>query len=161
MDYKSKLVRLEDTEIKLQIWDTVGQERFRSMAKNFFKGALGAIFVLDLSNEQSLEITRGWIAQCRLNMDDNTCKILVANKMDLKDERKIPDDKLDEIFREYGIPYLKASALTGENINEVFMAITREIKRNYFDNPDDKRDKSKTFSLLEPPSEINDRKTCC
>jgi small GTP-binding protein len=159
-DFKSKIVKLEDTEIKLQIWDTVGQARFNSIAKNFFKGALGAIFVLDLTNDQSLEITKGWIAQCKMNMSEDTCRILVANKNDLKEERKITDLMLEEIFKQHQIPCIDVSALSGENINELFMTITRDIKRTFFEN-ENVRDMSRTFSLLEPPSNIKGKQSCC
>mmetsp|Transcript_45206 Transcript_45206/g.61314 ORF Transcript_45206/g.61314 Transcript_45206/m.61314 type:complete len:99 (+) Transcript_45206:124-420(+) len=78
-------------EIPVKIWDTAGQERFRTLTHSFYKNANGVILVYDVTNEASYHSIKTWLQSIKDNADPNICKVLVANKIDMRDDRKISE----------------------------------------------------------------------
>jgi len=158
-------MEVDGIKFKMQIWDTTGQERFKSLAKNFFRGASGAVFVLDLTDISSYEVTKGWIEQCNSHAPENVCKVMLANKYDITEERVITNKQLDELSAQRKIPYFLVSAKTGENVNEALTALAVEIKRQYIPKGQLEDQRSRGFSLAENyPLHLNlpsrDKKCC-
>ena len=90
MDYRLKNVKTEDgTKVKLQIWDTCGQERYRSISKNYYKGANAIILVFSLIDKKSFESVENWINQIKEEASESILIILVGNKSDLIEKRVI------------------------------------------------------------------------
>ena len=83
LDYKLKNVQLDEGKIvKIQIWDTAGQDRFRSITKNYYKGAHGIILLYDVTNRKTFDNVRDWVEQIREEVSDKVSIILVGNKID-------------------------------------------------------------------------------
>lgn len=95
VDFRSKIVTLpqekgqKKKKIKLQLWDTAGQERFRTLTETYFKGASGIVIVYAINDRKSFEDILNWVIQLQENGVDKVPKIVVGNKCDLKDERKV------------------------------------------------------------------------
>ena len=87
VDFKIKNLKLEDQVIKLQIWDTAGQERFRTLTASYYRGAQGIIIVYDVTDRETFENVRTWIAETEKYSQPNVQKILVGNKCDMEDKR--------------------------------------------------------------------------
>ena len=90
LDYRLKTMKLKKGKnIKLQIWDTAGQDRFRAITKNYYKGSHGIILLYDVTNLQSFENIKSWINQIREEASPNVVIYLVGSKIDLEEERKV------------------------------------------------------------------------
>ena len=155
LDYKLKNVQLDENKIyKLQIWDTAGQDRFRSIAKNYYKGAHGIILLYDVTEKKTFENVRNWIKQIKEEVNDNVCIILVGNKIDMEGKRVVSTEEGEKMAEEYELMFFECSAKTGENIDEAFNELVKKTVENYSkltDNIQLKKNKKKN----------KDKKGCC
>ena len=122
IDYMDKLVEYKNYKIKLQIWDTSGEEKYRSITKNFYKNADGLFVIFDLTNEDSFNHVKNWINEAKDNKSDIKM-ILIGNKSDSEDERKVDKDRALKFSEENNLQYFETSAKNGLNIEESFNAI--------------------------------------
>ena len=83
VDFKVKVLDVDNTKIKLQVWDTAGQCKFRNITKAYFKGAMGAIFAYSIDDRNSFENIGDWIRQANETSDSEQVRILVGNKSDI------------------------------------------------------------------------------
>ena len=120
------MINLEDKVIKLQIWGTAGQDRFRTITKTYYKGSQGVILAYDVCDTKSYDNVKNWIKQIELNAKSNICKALVRNKCDRSD-RVIKEEDGKKLADEYNMAFYETSAKSGQNINEVFTYLTTEI----------------------------------
>ena len=129
VDLKEKTLILNEYKIDLQIWDTAGQERFRSLTKSFFHSVNGIVFMYDITNRASYNNIGNWIRDARNNVQ-NIQGIILANKIDLENDRKVKKEELKIIGEKFKMPYLEGSAKTGENIKECFDILVDELLKN-------------------------------
>jgi small GTP-binding protein len=129
VEFKSYSCQADDETIKLQIWDTAGQERFRSVSKAYFRNALRAVLVFDLTNKTSFDELNIWINDLNTLCAPNAFIILVGNKADLSDERAVSEDEARESAKRYNLEYLETSAKNGANIAETFARLGKGILR--------------------------------
>ena len=139
LDYRLKSMVLKNGKnVKLQIWDTAGQDRFRAITKNYYKGANGIILIYDVTNLQSYENVKNWIAQIKESANQNVIIYLVGNKIDIKEEdRCVKTEDGKKLAEEFKLPFFESSAKIGININEIFEQIVEKI--------------DEVYSQLEPP----------
>ena len=129
IDYKIKIINMNGVNLKLQIWDTSGQERFRSLTYNFLKNANGIIFVYDITNKKTFEGVKEWIKDAE-NNGITFEKILIGNKCDLEGKREISFDALEKFGNKKKIKYFETSAKTNINVNEAFDYLVKLIIKN-------------------------------
>ena len=140
-----------DSEEWIQIWDTAGEERYRSMAPIYAAGAIGAVIVADLTRPETLEDVETWIES--LERPGKIPFILVGNKCDLLEDRKINREAAVEKANELGVEYFETSAYTGEGVDTAFEGIARKAL--------DERSRIKKFDTS-PIEEANpEQKQCC
>ena len=113
--------------VKMQIWDTAGQERFRSISKSYFRNAVGAILVFDISNLDSFDELAAWLGDLHSLCAVNAQILLVGNKSDLENERQVSQQKVKEFADEHHLEYIETSAKTGKNVVEAFTRLAYEI----------------------------------
>ena len=134
LDYKLKTVKLDSGKtIKVQLWDTAGQDKYRTIAKNYYKGSHGILLLYDITKMTSFENIREWIRDIKEEVSEKAIICLIGNKIDLTDNRKISKEKGEELAEEYKIPFFEASAKSGENVDEVFKALYKKISEVYGD----------------------------
>ena len=138
-DYRLKNMTLQNgKKIKLQIWDTAGQDRFRAITKNYYKGANGIIIIYDVTNPQTYENVKIWISQIREEANPNVVIYLAGNKIDVPDEERIvKTEDGQKIADEFNLPFFETSAKDGINVNEAFESLVEKI--------------DEVYSKLEPP----------
>ncbi len=130
IDFKIKVIEIEGKNIKLQIWDTAGQDRFRTITKTYYKGSHGVILVYDVCDERSFGNVKNWVNQIEQNAKSSICKVLVGNKCD-KAERVITEEQGRKLAEEYNMKFYETSAKTGQNVEEAFRYLTGEILKIY------------------------------
>jgi Ras-related protein Rab-8A len=159
-DYKSKIIILPQSKkkVKLQIWDTAGQEKYMSVNKNLFQRVQGIILMYDLTKRETFERLSIWINIIK-QMTNDIPIILVANKLDEEDNQeqgRIVDYNEGESFaRDNKFQFLEASGLDGTNVEKVFYDISELIIKNL--------QEYRTISLinsLEPSSLVPKKKNC-
>ena len=129
-DYKSKIITLPDkTVVKLQIWDTVGQEKFMAINKSLLAKVHGIILIYDITDQDSFDHINNWITIIK-EANENASLILVANKCDIEDKRVISEDEGNKLAVENNISFVEASAKENINIKETFIKITEEAMNN-------------------------------
>ena len=134
LDYKLKTVKLDNGKtIKVQLWDTAGQDKYRTIAKNYFKGSHGILLLYDITKQSSFNNIREWIQDIREEVSPKAIIFLIGNKIDLAEQRKISKEKGIELAEEYKLPFFEASAKSGENVDEVFKALYKKISEVYGD----------------------------
>ena len=137
LDYKIKTLQMEDGKnVKIQIWDTAGQDRFRSITKNYYKGAHAIILIFDVTNHDSFDNVSVWINQIKEEVSEKVCIVLVGNKIDEVDKRKVLKEDGENIASEYKLDYFECSAKTGENIETVFQEVVKTMVENYTKIPE-------------------------
>ena len=111
----------------MQIWDTAGQERFKNIISSYYRGAQGIILVYDITDLDSFNNLNSWLVEIEKNASKNAYKILIGNKSDLENERKVQFSQGEEFAKQYGMKFFETSAKNSINVIEAFTAITKEI----------------------------------
>jgi Ras-related protein Rab-18 len=128
IDYKFKNVVIKSIPIKLSIWDTAGQEKFRTVTSTYYKGAHGIVFVYDVSNPTSFAEVSKWVEEADAYVNNKTVvKMLIANKIDLTSERKVKKEESELMARKYGMLHCECSAKTTEGIELAFTLLAEKI----------------------------------
>ena len=152
LDSKLKNVQLDDGKIvKIQIWDTAGQDRFRSITKNYYKGAHGIILIYDITNKKSFENVRNWINQIKEEVSEKVSIILVGNKIDDEEHRVVPTVEGEKLSKELGLMFFECSAKSGINIDSTFNELVKTTVENY----------SKVIKGEKLKNKKNGKKGCC
>ena len=127
IDFKIKTETINNKQYKLFLYDTTGQEKYKSIALNIIRNAQGIILMYDITNKKSFESIPEWIKSIRDSKGENFPMILLGNKLDKEDIRVISEKEGKELADEYGIKFFETSNKTGVNIQESGMALVNEI----------------------------------
>ncbi|CAD8097523.1 unnamed protein product [Paramecium sonneborni] len=138
VEFSAKVLEIDNKKIRVQVWDTAGQEKYKAIAKAYYKGAVGAFLVYDITNKSSyLEVDR-WLLEIKEYSDQqNLVLMLIGNKNDIETERKVSKEEAIKYAQSKKMGFLETSALTGHNIEFAFKQITEEILRNIQETQDD------------------------
>ncbi|KAL6063559.1 Ras-related protein Rab-11A, variant 2 [Balamuthia mandrillaris] len=117
----------EGTDVKLQVWDTAGQERYRALCSAYYRGALGALVVYDITNRQSLEHIPKWLEELDRYCTQDVVVILVGNKCDLVSQRCVSVEEGKRLAEKENMFFIETSAKSGSNIEKAFVQLTKEI----------------------------------
>eukprot|EP00486_Rosalina_sp_Unknown_P005190 CAMPEP_0201573614 /NCGR_PEP_ID=MMETSP0190_2-20130828/17573_1 /ASSEMBLY_ACC=CAM_ASM_000263 /TAXON_ID=37353 /ORGANISM="Rosalina sp." /LENGTH=218 /DNA_ID=CAMNT_0048000799 /DNA_START=79 /DNA_END=735 /DNA_ORIENTATION=- len=126
-DFLTKEINVDDKIVTLQIWDTAGQERFQSLGNAFYRGADACILVYDITDENSFKEIDQWrskfVNQANIDNPRNYPFLLLGNKTDLDEKRKVSHNQGDNYAKDNGMEFAETSALRGTNIEKSFMNI--------------------------------------
>ena len=132
LDYRLKNMILKSGKnVKLQIWDTAGQDRFRAITKNYYKSANGIILIYDVTSLQTYENVKIWINQIKEEASQNVVIHIAGNKIDMEEERKVTTEEGQKLAEEYDLPFKETSAKDGINIDETFSDLAEKIDSVY------------------------------
>eukprot|EP01087_Luapelamoeba_hula_P023862 TRINITY_DN8885_c0_g1_i1.p1 TRINITY_DN8885_c0_g1~~TRINITY_DN8885_c0_g1_i1.p1 ORF type:complete len:200 (+),score=37.87 TRINITY_DN8885_c0_g1_i1:94-693(+) len=131
VDFKIKTIEVEGKNIKLQIWDTAGQERFRTITSSYYRGSHGVILVYSVVDRASFSNVEKWVLEVDRYATNNVKKLLVGTKSDLANQRVVPTEEGQALAEKLKIPVLETSAKTSTNVNEAFLRMAMEIKKDH------------------------------
>lgn len=129
VDFKTKHIEIDGQQVKLQIWDTAGQEKFRAITKAYYRGAHGILVVFDISRRDTFNQTRMWIDSIKDSTEASPIDvILVGNKSDL--ERAVSKEEAQNLADQYKIQYFETSAKENNNVEQAFLELaTMALRR--------------------------------
>ena len=127
VELSAKVEEINNTKIKIQIWHTAGQERYKSITKTYYKGAKGALIVYDITNKESFKNVDKWINDLKESGDDDVSILIVGNKCDLEASREVTTDEVKKKAELYKMAYCETSALKGENIDNAFRTLIKIV----------------------------------
>jgi small GTP-binding protein len=127
LDLKKKIVEINNEKIKIYIFDTAGQERFRTIAKNQYKKADAIIIIYDVTDRKSFESVNDWIVSIKSDVDPVTERLLIGNKIDLVNERTVAQEEGVKIAEKYGMPFIETSAKESLNVKEAFLKVINTL----------------------------------
>ncbi|KVI01122.1 Ran GTPase [Cynara cardunculus var. scolymus] len=120
VEFQTQKMEINGKEVKAQIWDTAGQERFRAVTSAYYRGAVGALVVYDISRRQTFDSVGRWLHELHIT-------ILVGNKKDLKDAREVSTAEGKSLAESETLFFTETSALDSSNVNAAFQTIVKEI----------------------------------
>ncbi|MED6121862.1 Ras- protein RABA1f [Stylosanthes scabra] len=127
VEFATRTVHVHDKVVKAQIWDTAGQERYRAITSAYYRGAVGALVVYDISRHVTFENVERWLKELRDHTDTNLVVMLVGNKADLRHLRAVPTDEAKEFAEREKIYFMETSALESLNVDSAFTEVLTEI----------------------------------
>ena len=127
VEFGSRMVNIGDKVIKLQVWDTAGQEAFRSITRSYYRGAAGALLVYDITRRETFDHLTTWLEDARQNCSSNIVMMLIGNKSDLEGRRAVTRDEGEAFARQHGLIFKETSARTAANVEEAFVSTATEI----------------------------------
>ncbi|KAL3740895.1 hypothetical protein ACJRO7_022082 [Eucalyptus globulus] len=127
VEFQTQKLNIDGKEIKAQIWDTAGQERFRAVTSAYYRGAVGALLVYDISRRQTFDSVGRWLNELHTYSDMNVITVLVGNKSDLKDAREVSAAEGKTLAEAQGLFFMETSALDSSNVAAAFRTVVKEI----------------------------------
>ncbi|EAR93958.1 small guanosine triphosphatase family Ras-related in brain (Rab) family protein (macronuclear) [Tetrahymena thermophila SB210] len=126
IDYEHKYEDVDGKHVKLQIWDTAGQERFKTITQNYYKGSMGIILAYSVTDPNTFKNIADWMKQISERADPSVKIVIIATKIDMKDQRKVSTQEGEELAQKYGVKFFETSALEGTNVIEAFKCIASQ-----------------------------------
>ncbi|KAL5105305.1 GTP-binding protein YPT1 [Taenia crassiceps] len=163
---KIRTVDLDGHHIKLQIWDTAGQERFRTMTVAYYRGAHGIIVVYDVTSEESFRNLELWMEEIKRHARSDVIKILVGNKSDLEDRRKVTYEQGTEFANLHGLHFFETSAKSASRVEEAFFSIAEQLLKSFRQQRQQQLQQQQSPSIVikqTKPAEADSQSTgyCC
>lgn len=162
VDFGSRMLDLCGEKVKLQIWDTAGQESFRSIARSYYRDAAGALLVFDLTRRDTFGHLDRWLQEARQYSSQNLTITLVGNKADMTHKRVISNDEIQHFIKEHNLTYVEVSAKTALSVDEAFISTAESIYRKISDGSISLKSLQDPDSIpIIAPSKSSSKKSCC
>ncbi|GMY32228.1 ras-related protein RABA5c-like [Fagus crenata] len=130
VEFQTQVMDIDGKEVKAQIWDTAGQERFRAVTSAYYRGAVGALVVYDISRRSTFESISRWLDELNTHSDTTVARMLVGNKCDLDNIRAVSVEEGTTLAEAEGLFFMETSALDSTNVKKAFEIVIREIYNN-------------------------------
>ena len=134
VEFGAKNIEINNKIYRVQLWDTAGQENFRSIARAYYKNSVCACVVYDISSHESFENVQVWIDDCTKQTSKSVLLVLIGNKSDLTDQREVSYEEGAAFAKSHKMFFLEASAKTGNNVAEIFEKSVKQIDKNIKEN---------------------------
>lgn len=129
VEFATRTLQVEGRTVKAQIWDTAGQERYRAITSAYYRGAVGALLVYDVTKPTTFENVSRWLKELRDHADSNIVIMLIGNKTDLKHLRAVASEDAQNFAEKEGLFFIETSALDATNVDKAFQIALAEIYR--------------------------------
>jgi Ras-related protein Rab-11A len=164
-EFKSKLLKVnKNLWAKLVIWDTCGSENFRAVTRQYYRGADGAIVIFDLTDQSSFNDLKKWIKDIKNYGEKDIQIIIVGNKLDLFNQRKVTQSQANNFCNENKYKYIEASAKDGTNLLKIFEELTFDLTNKNLQkikNEENKKSQIKNLEIMVKEETQKEKKGCC
>ena len=163
VEFGSKLFTINGHNIKAQIWDTAGQEKYKAITGAYYKGSKGAFVVYDITRKDTFDSVDKWIHDLKSTGDPKMTIMIIGNKLDLEHKREVLKEQGEEKAKSFECAFLETSAFSGDNIEKGFEMMISEIFKKYGNDSLEDDD----FGTVERGEDIklekkeNKKKGCC
>jgi small GTP-binding protein len=130
VEFGARTITIGDKAVKLQIWDTAGQESFRSITRSYYRGAVAALLVFDVTKRDSFEGLELWLRETKANSNATLTTVLIGNKADLDSDRVVSRAEAEQFAEAHSLTYVEASAKTGLNVDNSFLDVAKRVMTN-------------------------------
>ncbi|KAK4767302.1 hypothetical protein SAY86_015052 [Trapa natans] len=169
VEFATRCIRVDDKVLKAQIWDTAGQERYRAITSAYYRGAVGALLVYDITRQITFDNVERWLKELRGHTDTNIVIMLVGNKADLRHLRAVSTEDARSFAERENIFFMETSALESLNVENSFTEVLSQIyhivSRKVLDAGDDPTmlPKGQTINVgsRDDPSAAARKSGCC
>lgn len=127
VDFKIANLNINNKVIKLQLWDTAGQDRFRNIVASYYRGAQGIMLMYDITNPASFQSVTRWHEEAQGYLQSSVPKLLIGNKADLANQRAVKLDEAHQLAERLGMDYIETSAKSSQNVKQAFESMSRKI----------------------------------
>ena len=166
VEFATKTLHVDGKVVKAQIWDTAGQERYRAITSAYYRGALGALILYDITTSTSFNDLDRWLKELRDNTEPNIVIMLVGNKSDMDNLRSVPITDGQSYAEKENLLFIETSAKAATQVNEAFTRLIEEIVRNT--SSENLVDNSASKSVIAPQKSgvavqktSEEKKGCC
>ena len=160
----AKNISINDRNVRIQIWDTAGEEAFRSITRSYYKSSTCAFIVYDITEKKTFYDVTSWLQDCRDMCYKNILIYLIGNKNDLEDKRQVSQEEGQKFAEENNLVFFETSALNGNNIEEIFVQSATELVKR-LDSGELKADLNNTgikvFNYNKESEDSKKKKGCC
>ena len=169
VEFATKTLEVEGKTVKAQIWDTAGQERYRAITSAYYRGAIGALLLYDITASLTFNSLSRWLQELRENADSNIVVMLVGNKCDLQELRAVSKEEGIGFSKSENLLFIETSARDATNVQESFTTLITEIvhrlsKQNLASNDAENTTPNKPkpgVSISQGTTETQKKKGCC
>uniref|UniRef100_A0A6B2LLP3 Uncharacterized protein n=1 Tax=Arcella intermedia TaxID=1963864 RepID=A0A6B2LLP3_9EUKA len=133
VDFKIRTIVRNGKSFKMQVWDTAGQERFRTITSSYYRGALGIVMVYDITNAVTFESIPKWLEEVDRYSQESVCKLLLGNKCDMEEERKVPQQDGERYAKDNALIFVETSAKSSANVESSFNKLVDEILETMYE----------------------------
>ena len=127
VDFKTKQIEINDRLIKMQIWDTAGHEKFRTITTSYYKSAHAIIVLYDITDINTFEHVKNWMIDIDKFAKSGVLRLLIGNKIDLNDNRQVTKEAGETLANKFGVNFFEVSAKDNININELFLETAKSL----------------------------------
>ena len=153
IELKTAKIDINNNKIRVQLWDTAGQEKYKAITKNLFLKVQGTLVVFDITNDNSFNNAKKWVNSIKEECGKTMQMILIGNKSDLEEKRIVSQEEASQYAEKEKIEYIETSSKTGENIQRAINSICQKI----LDNTELERD----FSFTLEQTILKKKMKCC
>ena len=162
VEFGGKTIEVKNKNVKIQIWDTAGQEAFQAITRTYYKGAIGALLVYDITRKDSFSHINKWLNEVKANGSKDIFCILIGNKKDLEDQRQVKYEEGKKLAEDNNLLFLETSAKTAENVQEAFTISAEKILEQIQKTGIDPTAPSKNVKItIDDQEEEETEKKCC
>jgi len=130
VDFQIRTIDIDGKVVKMQIWDTAGQEKFQSITSQYYRGAHGIIVVYDITRRETFDHAPKWFGEIERHAMPDARKLLIGNKSDLNDQRQIESDEAQSYGRKMNITAIETSAKEATNVDHSFKMLAQDVIQN-------------------------------
>lgn len=127
VDFKVRTLDIMGKVVKLNIWDSAGQERFRTIVNTYYRGAHGICVVYDITDTESFEKVGEWLKDVSELAEASAKKLIIGSKVDLDSKRQVPLQDVENYANNLNIPFIETSSKSGHNVQQAFMQMTKML----------------------------------
>lgn len=165
VEFATRTLEIKGKVVKVHVWDTAGQEQFRALTSAYYRGAVGALIVYDITSTASFQAVSHWLKEVKDNTSNDISCLLIGNKRDLKDSRCVTQDEGIEYGKENKLTFMETSAKDGFRTDEAFetliKAIVKKLSGKQVDKAASEIMNQRGITISESTETLENNKSCC